>query len=135
MAGSPPSGRASAVFKAGWISLLISALAILIFGVIVVAIPAGGETPYFRPDGVAAIGMGLFGLLITTNAYRRRERWAWFVSWYYPVFWAAHLVGNLPPGKDHVHQVVFIALSLVGLLLPVREFFPGRRGSPSEPAL
>ncbi|MEV5943210.1 hypothetical protein [Streptomyces sp. NPDC051994] len=32
-------------------------------------------------------------------------------------------MGGLPPGKDHVHQVVFIALSLAGLLRPVREFF------------
>lgn len=44
--------------------------------------------------------MGLFGVLITTNGFRHRERWAWFVSWYYPVFWTAHLVGNLPPGKS-----------------------------------
>ncbi len=70
----------------------------------------------------------LFGLLITTIDYRRRERWAWFALWYYPVFWTAHLVGGLPPGKEHVHQIVFIVLSLAGLLLPVREFFP-RRGS------
>src|SRR5215216_3234692 len=33
-----------------------------------------------------------------------------------------------PPYKDHIHQVVFIVLSLAGLLLPVREFFP-RRGT------
>jgi hypothetical protein len=79
-----------------------------------------------RAIGVASIGMGMFGLLITTIAYRRRERWAWFALWYYPVFWTAHLVGGLPPGKDHVHQVVFIVLSLAGLLLPVREFFPQR---------
>jgi hypothetical protein len=32
--------------------------------------------------------------------------------------------GWLPPGTDHVHQVVFIVLSPAGLLLPVREFFP-----------
>jgi hypothetical protein len=38
-----------------------------------------------------------------------------------------HLVGGLPPGTEHVHQIVFIVLSLAGLLLPVREFFP-RRG-------
>ena len=67
-------------------------------------------------------------ILFTTIAYRRRERWAWFALWYYPVFWTAHLVGGLPPGKDHVHQVVFIVVSLAGLLLPVREFFP-RRGA------
>jgi hypothetical protein len=30
----------------------------------------------------------------------------------------------LPPGQDHIHQIVFIILSLVGLLVPVREFFP-----------
>ncbi len=31
-------------------------------------------------------------------------------------------------GKDHVRQIVFIALSLAGLLLPARQFFP-RRGA------
>jgi hypothetical protein len=91
-------------------------------------VPASSGPPYLRAIGVASIGMGLFGLLITTIAYRRRERWAWFALWYYPLFWTAHLVGGLPPGKEHVHQVVFIVLSLVGLLLPVREFFP-RRGA------
>jgi hypothetical protein len=70
--------------------------------------------------------MGMFGLLISTIAYRRRERWAWFALWYYPLFWTIHLLGGLPPGKEHVHQIVFIVLSLAGLLLPVREFFPPR---------
>lgn len=128
------SRRPRVLFNVGWISLLLSALAILVFGLIVVAIPAGGDTPYVRAVGVASIGMGLFGLLIITNAYRRGERWAWYASWYYPVFWTAHLVGNLPPGKDHVHQVVFIVLSLAGLLLPVREFFPGGRRSSTAAA-
>jgi len=49
--------------------------------------------------------------------------WAWFALWFYPAFWVVHLVGRLPPSKDHLHQVVFIVLSLAGLLLPVREFF------------
>src|SRR5215203_6786704 len=112
--------RASVLFKSGWISLAIIGLAILVFGLITALMPASGGQPYLRAIGVASIGMGLFGLLITTIAYRRRERWAWFVLWYYPLFWTAHLLGGLPPGKDRVHQVVFIMLSLVGLLLPVR---------------
>src|SRR5829696_6383383 len=72
----------------------------------------------------------------SVNRLSFERRWASFCGmlggvgraghWYYPLFWTAHLVGGLPPGKDHVHQVVFIILSLVGLLLPVREFF-GRR--------
>ena len=118
---------ASTLFiKTGWISLAIIGVAILLFGLITTAVPASNDPPYMRAIGVASIGMGLFGLLITTMTYRRRERWAWFALWYYPLFWTAHLLGGLPPGKDHVHQVVFIILSLVGLLLPVREFF-GRR--------
>jgi hypothetical protein len=118
--------RSSVLFKISWISLGIIGIAILVFGLITTVVPASTDPPYMRAIGVASIGMGLFGLLITTIAYRRRERWAWFALWYYPLFWSAHLLGGLPPGKDHVHQVVFIILSLVGLLLPVREFF-GRR--------
>jgi len=117
---------ASVLFKTGWISLAIIGVAILVFGLITTVVPTSGGPPYLRAIGVASIGMGFFGLLITTIAYRRRERWAWFALWYYPLFWTAHLVGGLPPGKEHIHQVVFIVLSLLGLLLPVREFFPLR---------
>jgi hypothetical protein len=120
--------REGVLFKTGWISLAIIGVGILGFGFVVTVVPTSSAPPYLRAIGVASIGMGLFGLLITTIAYRHRERWAWFALWYYPVFWTAHLLGGLPPGKDHVHQVVFIVLSLAGLLLPVREFFP-RRGS------
>src|SRR5256714_10898608 len=89
----------------------------LAFGVIAAT---AGDDPLMRADGVASIGVGLFGVLITLIPYRRRERWAWFALWFYPVFWVVHLVGRLPPSKDHVHQMVFIVLSLAGLLLPVR---------------
>src|SRR5215208_709688 len=119
--------RASVLFKTGWISLTVIGVAILVFGLIVTTVPTSSDPSSLRAIGVASIGMGLFGLLITTIAYRRRERCAWFALWYYPVFWTAHLMGGLPPGKEHVHQIVFIVLSLAGLLLPVREFFPRRR--------
>jgi hypothetical protein len=91
---------ASVLVKSGWISLAIIGLAILVIGLITALMPASGGPLYLRAMGVASIGMGLFGLLITTIAYRRRERWAWFALWYYPVFWTAHLVGGLPPGKS-----------------------------------
>ena len=70
--------RASILFKTGWISLAIIGVAILVFGLITAAVPVSSDPPYLRAIGVASIGMGLFGLLITTFAYRRRERWAWF---------------------------------------------------------
>lgn len=119
--------RAGVPFTLAWIALALSGAAILVFGLIVTVVPASGDTPYLRAIGVASTGMGLFGVLIATMAYRRRERWAWWALWYYPAFWTAHLLGGLPPGKEHVHQVVFIVLSLAGRLLPVREFFPGGR--------
>jgi hypothetical protein len=116
-------------FKVSWIALLVTGLATLVFGLVVIFVRSSDEQ-YLRAIGAASIGMGLFGAMITVTAFRRRERWAFFVLCYYPIFWTAHLAGSLPPGQDHIHQVVFIVLSLLGLLLSLREFFPrgmGRR--------
>ena len=114
-------------FRVSWIALLVTGLATLGFGLVVMVVP-GSDGGYIRAISAASIGMGLFGSMITVTAFRRRERRAYGCLWYYPIFWTAHLVGNLPPGQDHVHQVVFIALSLLGLLLPAGEFFPRRSG-------
>jgi len=113
-------------FRVSWIALLITGLATLVFGLIVMVVRSSDEQ-YLRAIGAASVGMGLFGAMITVTAFRRRERWAFFSLWYYPIFWTVHLVGDLPPGRDHIHQVLFIVLSLLGLLLPLSEFFP--RGS------
>ncbi|TDK85267.1 hypothetical protein EUA03_22950 [Mycolicibacterium mucogenicum] len=102
-----------------WICLALVGGATLAFGVITTVVPIGPNEPLMRANGLASTGMGLFGLLITATAFRRRERWAWWALWFYPVFWTAHLVGRLPPGNDHIHQVVLIALSITGLLLPL----------------
>jgi len=118
--------------RTGSICLATVSLAILVFGVVVAVVPMGGDAALYRADGLASIGLGLFGALIVLVPYRRIERWAWCALWFYPVFWLAHLLGNLPPGTDHIHQVAFLALSLIGLMLPVRVFFPPRR-SPAGP--
>ena len=116
--------RGNVLFKIAWVSLAITGVSILVFGLIFTVWPGSSDPLFQRALGVSSIGMGLFGVMITVIAYRRRERWAWFILWYYPVFWLAHLLGGLPPGQDHVHQIVFIVLSLIGLLIPVSEFFP-----------
>jgi hypothetical protein len=114
------------LLKISWILLLASGIGILGFGIIVTAYPQiGGHTEegLLRAIGVATTGIGIFGIMITLEAFRRKEKWAWFTLWYYPIFWTIHLVGELPPGNDHIHQIVFIVISLLGLLLPVRQLF------------
>lgn len=113
----------------GWICLAVVSAGILAFGLVVLVVPMGGDQPLYRADGLASVGLGLFGGLIALVPYRRLERWAWWALWFYPLFWMAHLLWRLPPGNDHIHQVVFIALSLIGLLLPLRVFFPRRPNS------
>lgn len=116
--------RESVRFKIAWISLVIIGVAIFVFGLIVTVWPGSSDALFLRTIGVASIGMGLFGVMITMIPYKRRERWAWFTLWYYPIFWLAHFLGGLPPGQDHIHQIVFIILSLASLLISVSEFFP-----------
>ncbi len=111
-------------FQIAWISLALIGVAIFVFGLVVTVWPGTSDPLFLRTIGVASIGMGLFGAMITVIPYKRRERWAWFTLWYYPIFWLAHFLGDLPPGEDHIHQIVFIVLALVSLLISVRDFFP-----------
>ena len=113
----------------GRICLGIVSAGLLVFGAIVAAVPMGADVGLYRANGLATFGLGLFGGLLALVPYWRVERWAWYALWFYPLFWAAHLIGQLPPGTDHIHQVVFIALSLTGLLLPARNFFPPAKRS------
>lgn len=115
--------RESIRFKIAWISLTIVGLAILSFGLIVTVWPGSSNRLFVRTIGVASLGMGLFGVMITVIPYRRRERWAWFTLWYYPIFWLAHLLGGLPPGQDHIHQLAFIILSVLSLVISMNEFY------------
>jgi uncharacterized membrane protein HdeD (DUF308 family) len=114
-------------FKIAWVLLTIIGIAIFIFGLIVALWPGSSNQLFLQAIGVASIGMGLFGVLITLIPFRHRERWAWFALWYYPLFWLAHFLGGLPPGQEHIHQIVFTVLSLISLLISANEFFSTRQ--------
>ena len=116
--------RERILFNIAWMSLAITGAAIFVFGLVVTIWPGSNNALFLRAIGVATVGMGLFGIMITVIAYRRRERWAWFTLWYFPIFWITHFLGGLPPGQEHIHQIVFIVISLIGLLIPIGEFFP-----------
>ena len=112
--------RTAAAMRVGWICLLSVGVGIFGFGL---GAACFSSDPLLRADGVALTGFGLFGIVVTLVPFRRRERWAWLLLWFYPLFWLVHLLGKLPPGKDHVHQIAFIVLSLAGLLVTGRAFW------------
>jgi hypothetical protein len=82
---------------------------------------------YFRSGGISDIGFAFFLTVISVTAYRRGDKWAWYAFWFVPAFFLGYTglsltlessSSTLPP------LMVFIILSLVGLLLPFRKFFP-----------
>jgi hypothetical protein len=95
-------------FKFAWISLALIGAAMFVFGLIVTLWPGSSDALFLRAIGVASIGMGLFGVMITVIPYKRRERWAWFTLWYYPNLLASTLSGRIasrsrpyPSGRIH----------------------------------
>ncbi len=69
-------------------------------------------------EGVLYLGFGMFGLAISGFGYRRGERWAWYASLPMPITSLVFIAfGALP-------ELVFLTLSLLGLFLPYRKFFP-----------
>ncbi len=77
-----------------------------------------------RLSGLALIGLTVFSSAIITTSFRRGEKWAWFSLWYYPVFLAAIFAINNNDPYWTTNSSLFLALSLVALLLPYRKFFP-----------
>jgi len=90
---------------------------------------------YFRFGGLSDIGVAFFIMAISLTAYRRGERWAWYAMWFVPAFFigsAAITVSSITMGAESSLSLllpitVFAVLGLLGLLLPVRKFFPEKR--------
>jgi len=85
--------------RIGWICLLAVGIGILAFGLIAVMAPGSSDEGLLRANGLAAIGLGLFGSVIAVVPFRRGEPWAWMTLWFYPLFWTVHLAEDLPPGR------------------------------------
>ena len=84
---------------------------------------------YFRSGGLSDLGFAFFLTVISMTAYRRGDKWAWYAFWFVPAFFLGFVALSLtlessssllPP------LMVFIILSIVGLLLPFRKFFPSK---------
>jgi cytochrome bd-type quinol oxidase subunit 1 len=90
---------------------------------------------YNRMTAVFALTYGLTFVTVVCTAYRRGERWSWFVAWTYP----AALIGFVAVATAHhgwaadeeswavPSIMVLVGAVLPGLLLPIRLFFGGDR--------
>lgn len=82
-----------------------------------------------RVVGVWLMGFALVTILIAATAYRHGRRWAWYAFWSWPLVAALVFLlyfvfveeGTPPPLYS---SPAILALSLAGLLLPLRRFFP-----------
>jgi hypothetical protein len=66
-----------------------------------------------RLRGSFVLGMVVFGLSLILVPLRRGECWAWYVLWYYPVFFTLHVIAfgtYLPDG-------LFVLISAATLLV------------------
>ncbi len=79
-----------------------------------------------------AIGMlktswSLLVLAITLTGYRRGEKWAWYTLWLVPALLVWNAIYNVYFTGDVNEMLQWIPIttvSLLGLLLPYRKFFP-----------
>ncbi len=84
---------------------------------------------YFMGGGLSDIGFAFLVTVISMTAYRRGEKWAWYAFWFVPAYFLAW-VAIYPTAESRSsalpYLMVFVILSLVGLLLPFRKFFPSK---------
>jgi len=84
---------------------------------------------YFSGGGLSDLGFAFFLVAIALTAYRKGQKWAWYAFWFVPAYFLAWIVLSLtlpPAARSSLFPplVIIIVLSLAGLLLPFRKFFP-----------
>jgi len=84
---------------------------------------------YFRSGGLSDLGVAFFIIIIATFGYRKGEKWAWYALWFVPVFFLLFVFISIPlPQAARISMIppllFFTTISLLGLLLPIRKFFP-----------
>ncbi len=82
---------------------------------------------YFRGGGLSDLGFAFLVIAVSVTAYRREEKWAWYAFWSIPAFFMGFAAIGLSIGPSPSYLLpltLFVILSLLGLLLPYRKFFP-----------
>lgn len=84
---------------------------------------------YFSGGGLSDLGFASFIIVISLTAYRGGQKWAWYAFWIIPLYflsWIALSFYLIPTSSSSLilPLTLFTTLSLIGLLLPFRKFFP-----------
>ena len=79
-----------------------------------------------RLIGAGFLGFALFGAVVTWASYRKDERWAWYAMWAFPLVFglASAIFFIYEAGALGLYYGGAAAISLLGLLLPIKKFFP-----------
>lgn len=101
-----------------WILLFVSSAVMVLVAVSLVM------TLSTTLPGLAIGGLGIFGTVVAATGFRNRRRWAWYTLWYVPAFALAGEVWDIVSTGTTQGLFVVVLLSLAGLLLPYRAFFP-----------
>lgn len=77
------------------------------------------------------VSLSLFALVITLVGFRQGHRWAWYAMWLLPAtlaLTAVLLALSDQPGIGAFYGI-FVIVTIIGLLLPYRKFFPKERSN------
>lgn len=91
--------------------------------------PAASELIRFTYGGLGLlkVSWSLFVLVITLTGYRRGEKWAWYTLWLVPILLvgcALFNAGWFGRINEALQFIPITSVSLLGLILPYRKFFP-----------
>ncbi len=120
--------------KNAWILMaIVSIFGLFISIVLVAGIQLDVSFPAFVTDqvylarvaGMSILGFALAGLAISYTAFKRGEKWSWYLFWYVPLYLLYSTADNYSQGGGNwpLYAVLMLA-ALASLLLPYRLFFP-----------
>jgi hypothetical protein len=89
---------------------------------------------YFSFGGLSDLGVAFFIMAISLTAYRKGEKFAWYILWFVPAYFIGCAAITLSTVTTSVESSLslllpismFVILSLLGLFLPYRKFFPSK---------
>ncbi len=77
--------------------------------------------------GLVKVSWSFFVVVIALTGYRRAEKWAWYTMWSVPALLVCNSLFSAIYIDDVSQTLQFIpitTITLLGLLLPYRKFFP-----------